>query len=221
MVERRLEEAFTTREGTSPDVWPMLHRLKSLCKATEQDSESMRDLKAAFSVSLDEKYIIHPLHKLATLISPTFKYLTFVDAAERDEIYAQMRAKVDSLPSIDETDVSAEEPCAKKQKLEPEDLLLDYRTTVSVPELAGDTMRHELDKYMSLPLTEQTALEFWKIKEKQLPRMAAIAKQLLAIPATSTASERVFSLCGNTLSERRARMQPETLEKLMFLRYNM
>ena len=66
----------------------------------------MPDLKAAFSVSLDEKYIIHPLHKLATLISPTCKYLTFVDAAERDEIYAQMRAKVDSLASTDETDVT-------------------------------------------------------------------------------------------------------------------
>jgi len=66
----------------------------------------MRDLKAAFSVSLDDKYIIHPLHKLATLISPTFNYLTFVDAAERDEIYAQMRAKVDSLASTDETDVT-------------------------------------------------------------------------------------------------------------------
>ena len=93
---------------------------------------------------------------------------------------------------------------AKKQKLEHEDLLLEYRTAVSVPE-AGDT-RNELEKYMPLPLTEQTALQFWKSEQKKLPRMATIAKQLLAIPATSTASERVFSLCGNTLSERRARM---------------
>jgi len=68
----------------------------------------------------------------------------------------------------------------------------------------------------------QTALQFWKTEEKELLRiMATIAQQLLAIPATSTASERVFSLCGNTLSEHRARMQPETLEILMFLRYNM
>ena len=122
---------------TSPDVWPMLLRLKSLCKATENDSDSMGNLKTAFSISLDEKYIIHTLHKLATLVSPAFKYLTFVDTAERDEMYAQMRAKVDSLPSLEEPDVSKAEPCAKKQKLEHEDLLLDYRTAVSVPE-AGD-----------------------------------------------------------------------------------
>jgi len=59
---------------TSPDVWPMLHRLESLCKATAQDSESMRNLKAAFSVSLDEKYAIHPLHKLATDVSCQFGF---------------------------------------------------------------------------------------------------------------------------------------------------
>jgi len=130
-----------------------------------------------------------------------------------------MRAKVDA--HVDEPDVSEAEPCAKKQKLEQdrEDLLLEYRTAVNVPE-DGDA-RHEFEKYMTMPLTELTALQFWKTEQKTLPRMTAIAKQLLAIPATSTASERVFSLCGNTLSERRARMQPETLEKLMFLKYNM
>jgi len=46
-----------------------------------------------------------------------------------------------------------------------------------------------------------------------------VRNQLLAIPATSTASERVFSVCGNILTERRCRMQPETLEKLLFLKY--
>jgi len=74
----------------------------------------MSNLKTAFSISVDEKYITHPLHKLATLVSPAFKYLTFVDTAERDEVYAQMRAKVDSLPSLEEPDVSEAEPCAKK-----------------------------------------------------------------------------------------------------------
>jgi len=56
--------------------------------------------------------------------------------------------------------------------LEHEDLLLEYRTAVSVPE-AGDT-RDELEKYMPLPLTEQTALQFWKSEKIKLPRMATI-----------------------------------------------
>jgi len=40
-----------------------------------------------------------------------------------------------------------------------------------------------------------------------------ITKQLLAIPAASTVSKR-FSVARRALSERRVRMQPETLEKL-------
>jgi len=74
----------------------------------------MRNLKAALSVTLDKKYIIHPLHKLATLVSSTFKYLTFVDNAEHDEVYAQMRAKVNTQPPVDEPepDVLEAEPCA-------------------------------------------------------------------------------------------------------------
>jgi len=51
--------------------------------------------------------------------------------------------------------------------------------------------------------------------------MATTAKQLLAIAATITPSERVSSQCGITLTERRARLQPETMEKLIFLKYNM
>ena len=52
---------------TAPDVWPMLHQLKSVCKVTDADSESMRYLKSAFRACLDEKYLIHPMHKLATV----------------------------------------------------------------------------------------------------------------------------------------------------------
>jgi len=48
--------------------------------------------------------------------------------------------------------------------LEPGDLLLDYKTAISVPQ-ARD-MRHAFDKYMSLPLTEWTALELGKMKRK-------------------------------------------------------
>ena len=83
--------------------------------------------------------------------------------------------------------------------------------------------RHELDKYFALPVTDSNVLQFWKENdgEYKLPTMAMIARKLLAIPATSTASERVFSVCGVTMSSRRARLSPETLEMLIFQKYNM
>jgi hypothetical protein len=86
--------------------------------------------------------------------------------------------------------------------------------------------RHEFDKYLAMPVTDCDAFQFWKDndREHKLPTMALIARKLLAIPATSTASERVFSVCGVTgvmMSDRRARLNPETVEMLIFLKYNM
>ena len=74
-----------------------------------------------------------------------------------------------------------------------------------------------------MPVTEADAIQFWKeiAAQGSLPKMALLAKYLLTIPATSTPSERVFSACGSTLNEHRARMKTETIEKLMFLHYNM
>lgn len=68
---------------------------------------------------------------------------------------------------------------------------------------------------------DENMLTFWNKNKQKLPKMALIAKKLLCIPATSTPSEWAFSACGYTLNERRARMNTETLEKLMFLKYNM
>jgi hypothetical protein len=231
---------------TSPDVWPMLFRLLSICKITGSDSDSMRDLKAAFLSSLEEKYIVHPLHKLSTLIVPSYKYLTFVSAEDREFVYSEMRGRMDKIVSSspsqvasDHSDsahmdgsgesrhlVSNQQPLSKRRKVDPEsyDLLADFKTAATPLSNAdrNDT-RHELDKYLALPVTDCDALQFWKENdhEHKLPMMALIARKLLAIPATSTASERVFSVCGVTMSDRRARLNPEILEMLTFLKYNM
>ncbi|XP_065658023.1 zinc finger protein 618-like [Hydra vulgaris] len=229
---------------TSPDVWPMHFYLRSVCKINGSDSDSMRDLKAVFLSSLNEKYVIHPLHKLSTLIVPSYKYLSFVNTDDRNFVYSEMRSMVDKIissspnqvirkdsgntdiDSFSECSHSDQLPPAKKNKadLESHDLLADLKT-VATPLSNADSndTRHELDKYLALPVTACDALQFWKDidREHKLPTMALIGRKLLAIPATSTASERVFSVCGVTMSERRARLNPETLEMLIFLKYNM
>jgi len=51
--------------------------------------------------------------------------------------------------------------------------------------------------------------------------MADIARELLSVPATSTSSERDFSVCGAVFTERRCSLTAANLEKLVFLKYNM
>ena len=63
------------------------------------------------------------------------------------------------------------------------------------------TCPEEVDKYflVSRISTTSSPLEWWARKEKQFPRLAKLAKTYLAVPATSTPSERIFSLAGNTI----------------------
>ncbi|KFZ15546.1 hypothetical protein V501_02660 [Pseudogymnoascus sp. VKM F-4519 (FW-2642)] len=61
-------------------------------------------------------------------------------------------------------------------------------------------------------------LKYWAAKQYQYPIIAAIARDHLAIPATSAPSERVFSNGANILTKKRNRLSPETLRYLLCLR---
>ena len=43
------------------------------------------------------KYVIHPLHKLSTLVEPSYKYLSFVDTDERESVHSETRSKIDKI----------------------------------------------------------------------------------------------------------------------------
>jgi len=204
----------------------MLLRLKSLCRVSGTDSDSMRELKTSFLSAMEEKYIVHPLHKLSTVLNPAYKFLSFATADDHDHVYWELRQQVNQfpLPAVDENtgETSSAEPPQEKQKVEVEcDLLAEYKTSVRAAEsLECTDTRHELDKYLSLPVRDSNPDSFWKLHKEQLPILAVLARKLLAIPATSRPSERVFCVCGATVNERRAHMNTGTLEQLVFLKYN-
>jgi hypothetical protein len=55
------------------------------------------------------------------------------------------------------------------------------------------------------------------VKWQQYPLLAKLALKLLAIPATSAPSERVFSTAGLTIAKDRARLDPANAGELIFL----
>jgi hypothetical protein len=61
----------------------------------------------------------------------------------------------------------------------------------------------EVDKYLQLPALPHSRngrdtcpLEWWKIHAPQLPHLAKMARQFLALPASSAGCERLFSAAG-------------------------
>jgi len=63
-------------------------------------------------------------------------------------------------------------------------------------------------------------LEWWKEYESQYPFLSTLAKRTLCIPASSAASERLFSAAGLTLANDRAHLVPYVAENLILLRKN-
>ena len=61
-------------------------------------------------------------------------------------------------------------------------------------------------------------LKYWQSKQYQYPIIARIAKDHLAIPATSAESERLFSVSGDIVTKKRNRLSPLTLWYLLCLR---
>jgi len=63
-------------------------------------------------------------------------------------------------------------------------------------------------------------LRWWSLHHFEWPILHRLARRLLAIPATATPIERVWSRAGLIASNRRANISPENLDKLLFLNVN-
>jgi len=60
----------------------------------------------------------------------------------------------------------------------------------------------KLDSYMASSDTSDDILAFWWDKSAVWPKLSAVVRCILAIPATDTSSEQVFDLAGGTVEER-------------------
>jgi len=58
-------------------------------------------------------------------------------------------------------------------------------------------------------------------KSFNFPDVARVARQWLSVPATSTPSERVFSICGLVDTVKRSNLLGESIQKQVFLHKNM
>jgi hypothetical protein len=68
--------------------------------------------------------------------------------------------------------------------------------------------------------TYNNPLAWWKSREFTYPTLAKLARRILAQPATSASSERLFSSAGLTIAKDRASIDPDNAEDLIFLKEN-
>ncbi len=64
-------------------------------------------------------------------------------------------------------------------------------------------------------------LAYWKINGVRFPLLQKLAKRLLSVPASSTASERIFSKAGSILTKKRMTLKPQWVHKILYVHENL
>ena len=81
----------------------------------------------------------------------------------------------------------------------------------------------EVKKFESLPEAskDDDILKWWKFYSEGFPILSSVARAILAIPASSAKSERVFSTSGNTVTTKRTNLDPDKVEDLVTIACNL
>lgn len=96
-------------------------------------------------------------------------------------------------------------------------LLAKYRINKSE---TPSSLDEEVRRFFNQKHNDDDALDFWRKNATYFPRLAAIAKVLLCIPATSASSESAFSVAGCLLRKKRASIAPHKVQKVLFVHDN-
>ncbi|KAE8241314.1 hypothetical protein A4X13_0g7465, partial [Tilletia indica] len=169
-----------------------------------------------------EHLIDSDLVQWATILDPTMKgnvirkdgvhSLDYV--ASELEFHLSMHYPISTVPAAtsDSGSIAKSEYEKRRQKL---DLSSDPSTTTTIN--AQSQLRTYLDEATLVSSSPSDALKYWSMNEKRFPSLAAIARDLLAIPATSVPSEAAFSRGGEVITKRRNRLLGKTVTHIMCL----
>lgn len=99
------------------------------------------------------------------------------------------------------------------------DMLNDYEQYMETQRTHVE--KSQLELYLDEPtrgLNEKLdVLEFWSKSSMRYPQLASMARDILAVPISSVASESAFSLSRKIITPNRASLKPKTIEALMCL----
>jgi len=88
---------------------------------------------------------------------------------------------------------------------------------------SADGRRNQLDCYLAGVgiARDGNPLTWWAANRSTFPAVASVARKMLAVPATSVASERLFSKAGDVITKKRNRLAASKADKLCFLMENL
>ncbi|CAB5344460.1 unnamed protein product [Rhizophagus irregularis] len=182
---------------------------------------------------------------MAALLDPRYKDLNFISdenikvkihsslQIQYDQLKREMQQQISTPPSPTITPISTISADTSRSSTPSTRSLHEYREMreksirkvfqTTEKSTASSTIADEITTYFLLPVARENKnpLNWWKTKKKIFPILSIIAQKYLGIPATSVASERLFSDAGNHITAKRSLLDPDLVGKIVFLKRNM
>lgn len=139
-------------------------------------------------------------------------------------LHANYLADFAPKPAISDPQIIENPPPLKKAKLAGDAFLNDDDEEEEDEEVMEVQEASEVDQYLLIPqLSDGMAfdlLAWWKKHSTMWPNLSRMARQYLALPATSAAVERLFSSGGQMHSNSRKTTKEDTLHMMLYIKKN-
>lgn len=197
-------------------VIPHMEFLNEKCEVKETDSDVIKNLKLETISKIDSiwKPNIQMEHKVALFLYPQCKKLATMSIEQKSEIYAFIKEIAPAnLPTL-----SPEIPSSPNSSIS--EIFRKFCTpeTNSMMSIDDDISQY-LNDNVSTP--DADLLEYWNSRQKNLPHLYKIFLKISCIPASSSASERSFSLAEHIFSYKRTKLDSAKLDDLIVIKSNL
>ena len=203
-------------------VLPIIHFLQAELLPAAGDKAAVRTLKSGLQEQLSTRFKLkdHALSSLlvlAAVLDPRFRD-TFLSDNEKKKLPAILTDLCTPKEEDARNKEASQEPAAEKKAAIDRRPSLLSRLSKAV-EVATSSLDEEAGTYVSGAPCETTTdpLQWWKTNETSFPHLAMLAKRYLAVPATSTKSERAYSAAGIIAGKRRESLLSENVDRLILL----
>ena len=166
----------------------------------------------------------------ATVVDPRFKLAPFdTDDRRQRAVEATVHAieTMTPSPAASTSDppatVVADQPATSLSLWSKLDMASTQSPASTTTESRQDVIRRELQQFTDAAVIPRAdcPLSWWARNKSTYPAVAVVARRLLAIPATSVPSERLFSKAGDVISKKRNRLAPSKADRIVFLMDNL
>ena len=189
-----------------------------------------KKLKEMLEKRFPNKGLDCPLRRAANYLDPKHRGLHLMESKQFEETKKELENYWENVGPEDDNIVKEgvptveNNPLLTKTPLSPTSKLREKMRsrTEETRELVQSKIRKEMKRYeeFTTPPKGVSVLAWWKRHKDILPILSTLARAVLAVPASSAKSERVFSTGANVVTKKRSRMLPPKVEQTIIIKEN-